>query len=118
MGRFLEIARDTEHSMPTHPPPMLEKNSISNLASAALAVLVSSLKPGEVTEPPFDAPASAVLQILVNADRPVPHPEIVRRMIAAGHDKTAARQAIARCQKRRWIEHNLVTGYILLLEGN
>ena len=113
MGRFLEIARDTEHSTPAHPPPMPEKNSVSSFASAKLAVLVTPLKPVEVAAPPFDAPASAVLQILVNADRPVPHPEIVRRMMAAGHDKTAAKQAIARCQKRRWIEHNLETGYVL-----
>ena len=118
MGRFLEIARDTEHrntehSMPTLPPPMPERTSLSSLASAALAVLISPLKPVEVAAPPFDALASAVLQILVREDRPVPHPEIVRRMIAAGHDKTAAKQAIARCQKRRWIEHNFETGYVL-----
>ncbi len=57
--------------------------------------------------------AADVLTILIEADRPMPHPEIVRRMENRGHDKTAARQAIACCQKRRWIEHNLETGYVL-----
>ena len=118
MGRLLQIARDTEHrntehSTSTHPLQILEKNFLPSLARAALAVLVPPPKPVEVAAPPFDAPASAVLQILVREDRPMPHPEIVRRMIAAGHDKTAAKQAIARCQKRHWIEHNLETGYVL-----
>ena len=28
-------------------------------------------------------------------------------------DQDTVRRAIARCQKRRWIEHNLETGYVL-----
>lgn len=113
MGRYLTIARDTEHQTPAHPPPMPEKNLISSVARATLAVLVSPMKLIEPVKPAFDAPASAVLQLLVQSDRPLPHQEIVRRMKAAGHDKTTAKQAIARCQKRHWIEHNLETGYIL-----
>ncbi len=57
--------------------------------------------------------ATDVVTILVEVDRPVPHPEIVRLMERRGHDKTTAKQAIAHCQKRRWIEHNLMSGYIL-----
>jgi hypothetical protein len=108
MGRFLEIARGTGPL-----PALLGPRTGSDPAAVSLSVLMPPLKPVLVAEPPFDASASAVLQILVAADRPVPHPEIIRLMEPRGHDKTAARQAIARCQKRRWIEHDLVAGYVL-----
>lgn len=116
MGRYLTIAQETkpgntEPFMSAHPPP--EKNSLTRLADATVAVLLSPMKSLKPVEPVFDAPASAVLQILVQADQPVPHQDIVQRMQATGHDKTTAKQAIARCQKRRWIEHNLTTGYVL-----
>jgi hypothetical protein len=108
MGRFLEIARETE-GLPAPP----EQRLVPSPAAINLPFPVPPLKPVSVTEPPFDALASAVLNILVDADQPVPHTEIVRQMGSRGHDKTAARQAIARCQKRCWIEHNLTTGYVL-----
>lgn len=108
MGRLLEIARDTERQ-----PAPPEQKPVPSPPPVNLPVPLMPLKPASVTEPPFDALASAVLNILVIADRPVPHTEIVRLMEKHGHDRTAARQAIARCQKRRWIEHDLVTGYVV-----
>ena len=108
MGRFLEMVRELEKTMTL---PMTLPTSFIKLPLLPAPVPVQAPLP--VAETPFDAPASAVLQILVQANRPVPHPEIVRLMERRGHNKTAAKQAIARCQKRRWIEHNLETGYVL-----
>ncbi len=109
MGRFLEMVRELEKTMtlPTVQPASPIKLPLLPIPPPVPAPLPAA-------ETPFDAPASVVLQILVQADQPVPHPEIVRRMEQHGHDKTAAKQAIARCQKRRWIEHNLETGYVLV----
>jgi hypothetical protein len=107
MGRFLEIARGSGML-----PALLGPRTAPSPPSIMRPIPLPPMQtPAAV--PPFDAPASAVLQILVVADQPVPHPEIVRRMLAAGHDKTAACQAIARCQKRRWIEHDLTAGYVI-----
>ena len=107
MGRLLEIVRDMKWL-----PTLSGRTVVPGPAAPPRSVPVPP-KPCQAAETPFDAPASAVLQIIVQAQQPLSHPEIVRRMLRRGHDKTAACQAIARCQKRRWIEHNLETGYIL-----
>ena len=109
MGRFLEMVRELEKTMTL---PMTQPTSFIKLPPLPAPLPVPA--PIAAAERPFDAPASTVLQLLVQANRPVPHPEIVRRMERHGHDKTAAKEAIARCQKRRWIEHNLETGYVLV----
>ena len=66
----------------------------------------------------FDPAASAVLGILVQAGQPAPHPAIVVAMAMKGYDKTAARKAIASCQAKGWIEHNLISGYVLAFKDN
>lgn len=104
MGRLLEIVRDMKW-LPGRPV-------VSGSAAPPCPVSMPP-KPCQAVEPPFDASASAVLQIIVQAQLPVSHPEIMRQMLRRGHDKIAARQAIARCQKGCRIEHNLETGYIL-----
>ena len=100
MGRFLQIARCR---------PILDF-SLPPLPSAKPFAEFVPLPPAD---DPFDPPAADVLHILVQADQPVSHTNLVSALIARGHEKTAARQAIARCQKRRWIEHDLETGYVL-----
>ena len=54
-----------------------------------------------------------VLGILAGAGQPVLHSQIVKKMAGRGHGKEAAREAIAACQGRGWIWHNLVSGYVL-----
>ena len=72
---------------------------------------------------PFHPALAAVLAVLVEAAAPVPHNQIVKALVKGGQEKKAAKEAIAACQKRGWIEHNLLTGYILggsadVLEGD
>ncbi len=109
MGRLLEIAR----TLPVLAP-----------APRALRTACEISVKSELSPPPayqkatlaltaFDPAASAVLGILVHAGQPVPHPAIVAAMAMKGYDKAAAQKAIASCQTKGWIEHNLTTGYIL-----
>lgn len=107
MGRLLDLARETE-DLALLPKPtkawVVEKGPVTPV------ILPHTLA---TAEPPFDALASAVLGIIVQAGQPVKHLDIVKALMGQGYDKTSARQAIARCQKWRWIEHDLETGYIL-----
>ncbi len=95
MGRLLEIARRTEHlvGMPEVPP------TLGPSAEAARRLLPPVPLPAQ-SEIPFDQGAADVLDILVKAKRPVLHSGIVKALAARGYDKTAAYQAIARCQRR------------------
>ena len=67
-------------------------------------------KQGSVSDPVV----SAVLKVLVQAERPVLHSQIVKALAAQGYSKRAAYVAIAWCQGQGWIAHNLVTGYELI----
>ena len=72
---------------------------------------------------PFHPALADVLAVLVEAAAPVPHNRIVKALVKGGQEKKSAKEAIAACQKRGWIEHNLLTGYILggsadVLEGD
>lgn len=60
----------------------------------------------------LDPVTCAVLNVLVQAGRPVPHPQIVKVLATQGHSKAAAYAAIASCQGQGWIEHNLVSGFV------
>jgi hypothetical protein len=105
MGRLLEIVRETERTMLS----VLAPSFVPLSAPAVLPIAVLPVR----AEPQFDQAASDVLGILVQADQPVPHSRIVAALVAKGYTKVEACQAIARCQKRRWVEHNLTTGYVL-----
>ena len=85
-------------------------------APAAPNTPVSTAPPAQSPTPPpapLDRPAADVLAALVHADLPLTHTALLRALAECGHDPTTARQAIARCQHWRWIEHNLTTGYVL-----
>ena len=58
-------------------------------------------------------PVADVLAVLTDAGGPVPYPQIVVALAGQGHQKESARQAIAEAQAQRWIEHNLISGYVL-----
>ncbi len=72
---------------------------------------------GSAEAPEWDQAAADVLDILARADGPMPHPGIVKALAGRGHEKAAAQAAIAGCQGRGWIWHNLTTGYELPGEG-
>ena len=61
----------------------------------------------------FIQPAADVLAVLIKADTPLLHTAIVAALADRGHGKAAAYKAIADVQGRGWIEHNLITGYII-----
>ena len=107
MGRYLDIARKTKNLAP-----------LPECSQAPLGVTWPYLPPPAIQIPDsgeydFDHPASDVLDILTKAVQPVSHSAIVKALVEKGHERINAKQAIARCQKHRWIEHNLVNGYIL-----
>ena len=108
MGRLLDIARTT-------------KGTIQPSATTADAFRGDSppsrlppLRPASVpAEPLYDITAAEVINLIAQACRPVSHSTILKTLAEAGQDKVSVRQAIARCQKRGWIEHDLVTGFVL-----
>lgn len=114
MGRLLEIAR----TLPVlTPPPGMPRTTCEISVKSELSSPQAYQKaPLALTA--FDPAASAVLGILVQAGQPVPHPAIVVAMAMKGYDKTAARKAIASCQAKGWIEHNLISGYVLAFKDN
>ena len=61
----------------------------------------------------FSQPAADVLAVLLNADTPLLHTALVAALADLGHGKAAACKAIADVQGKGWIEHNLVSGYVL-----
>ena len=61
----------------------------------------------------WDQGAADVLDLLARADAPLSHTAIVRGLAGRGYGKAAAYKAIAGCQGRGWIEHDLTTGYVL-----
>ncbi len=105
MGRYLDMARDTKNLavLPAWSPPV---------NSWPCFPLPNKQAP-ESAEEDFDGPASTALDILVKVGEPVSHSGIVKALVKRGYDKTEAKQAIARCQKWGWIEHDLRTGYAL-----
>ena len=122
MGRLLEIAR----TLPVLVPPPRQAKAACKIKEVVCEKSVKSeLSPGGETRlepevkipvqsaPAFHPAASAVLGLIACADLPLPHPQIVRDMAGQGYSKDAAKQSIAYCQKRGWIEHNLTTGYVL-----
>ena len=60
---------------------------------------------------------AGVLDLLVKAGMPMSHMVIVQALAGRGYDKATAYKAIAACQRHGWIEHNLVSGYVLSLHG-
>lgn len=104
MGRLLDIARRT---------PVCATAPLSATPRPEPAPSPAPIPPRPEPTPPLDRPASDVLAALVHADQPLTHTALLHALAERGHTKEAARQAIARCQHRRWIEHNLTTGYVL-----
>ena len=47
------------------------------------------------------------------SDVPLSHTALVNLLQGDGLDKDAARAAVADAQRRGWIEHDLVSGYVL-----
>lgn len=107
MGRYLDMARDTKNLA-----VLPELSPMTSGETWPSFPLPAAPEP-RLAEDDFDGPASDVLDILARAEQPIPHSQIVKAMTNKGHERTEAKQAIARCQKREWIEHNIATGYIL-----
>ena len=61
----------------------------------------------------WNACQAGVLDLLVKAGLPMSHTALVQALAGRGYDKTTAYKAIAACQRHGWIEHNLVSGYVL-----
>ena len=105
MGQLLDIAR--RHSaLPAPPRPTSTSRPMPPHPTAVPT-------PAPPAPAPLDRPAADVLAALVHADQPLTHTALLHALAERGHDPTTARQAIARCQHWRWIEHNLTTGYVL-----
>ena len=103
MGQLLDIAR-RHAALAATPRP----------ARPAPTPPLAAVRPPTPPAPaPLDHPAADVLAALVHADQPLTHTALLLALAERGHDKETARQAIARCQHWRWIEHNLTTGYVL-----
>jgi len=61
----------------------------------------------------WDAEAAEVLAVLVKATAPTPHQHLLAALVQRGYDREAARAAIRRAQTSGWIQHDLVSGYVL-----
>jgi hypothetical protein len=61
----------------------------------------------------WDAETAEVLTVLVEAAAPVPHQHLLTSLARRGHSREAARAAIGRSQASGWIQHDLVSGYVL-----
>ena len=107
MGRLLDIARKTKSALrPSATPADAFQDSPPNR--------LSPLRPASVSlEPRYDVAAADVVNLIAHAGRPVSHSTILKTLVGAGRDKVSVRQAIARCQKQEWIEHDLMAGYVL-----
>ena len=103
MGQLLDIAR--RHAALPAPPRPARPTPTPPVAVAH--------PPAPPAPAPLDRPAADVLAALVHADQPLTHAALLHALTERGHDPITARQAIARCQHWRWIEHNLTTGYVL-----
>ena len=106
MGHLLDLVRETEVTVPLGET----RAAVADSGWGTTRVILPMATP----EPPFDTLAAAVLDVVVQAGQPVSHPSIVTALMGRGHGRTSARQAIARCQKWQWIEHDLATGYMLV----
>ena len=61
----------------------------------------------------WNACQAGVLDLLVKAGLPMSHTALVQSLAQRGYDKATACKGIAACQRYGWIEHNLVSGYVL-----
>ena len=109
MGRLIDIARTTKGA----PRPSAAPVDASREDSPPNRL--PPFRPASVlAEPLYDMVAADVVNLIAQAGQPVSHSTILKALAETGRDKVSARQAIARCQKQGWIEHDLVTGYVLL----
>ena len=99
MGRLLDIAQAV--------PRMNEQQEVSQESLREKREKVRLPKSG------WNQAAADVLNILVSAGKPLPLSALVQQMTERGHPKKKARAEVLSCQWRGWIEHNLVSGYIL-----
>ena len=108
MGRLLDIARKTRGTLrpSAAPAEASRKDSPPNR--------LPPFRPASVpAEPLYDRVAADVVNLIAHAGRPVSHSAILKTLAATRRDKASVRQAIACCQKQGWIEHDLITGYVL-----
>ena len=68
---------------------------------------------GDAAPVEWNHPAADVLDILARAGVPLLHTALANALMGRGYSKAEARMAISDCQGRGWIEHDLVSGYIL-----
>ena len=108
MGRLLDIARKTKETLrpSAAPAEASRKDSPPNR--------FPPFRPASVpAEPLYDRVAADVVNLIAQAGQPVSHSIILKALAETGRDKASVRQAIACCQKQGWIEHDLITGYVL-----
>jgi len=110
MGRLLDIARKTKGTLrpSAAPADAFRKDSPPNR--------LPPFRPASVPAGPlYDMVAADVVNLIAQVGRPLSHSTILKTLVATGRDRVSVRQAIARCRKQGWIEHDLVTGYVLPL---
>ena len=93
-----------------------ELNELNELSPAAQGYQSAPRNQLAGCNPPaaeWNQSASDVLDVLVKAGAPQFHTAIIGKMAERGYSKASAYQAIAHCQGRGWIWHNLVSGYEL-----
>jgi len=122
MGRLLDIAR----TLPNVAPPPRTRASegveqttridqIADPTTGAPKPLPSARSAQSAIRQTieYNPTAADVLDVLARADAPLLHTAILKRLGERGHSKKEGSQAIKFCQRRGWIEHNLVSGYVL-----
>ena len=108
MGRLLDIARKTKETL----QPSVASADASRKDSSPNRL--PPFRPASVpAEPLYDRVAADVVNLIAQAGQPVSHSTILKALAETGRDKALVRQAIARCQRQGWIEHDLVTGFVL-----
>ena len=65
----------------------------------------------------WNACQAGVLDLLVKAGMPMSHTVLVQSLAQRGYDKATACKGIAACQRYGWIEHDLISGYVLSVDG-
>lgn len=116
MGRFLDIAQAVplvETALAKQTVKRIQQlDAASYQAEAEHRRAVSDLSAVNPVAG-WSQPAADVLDILVKTDAPIEHAVLMAALAEKGHGKAAAYKAIADVQGLCWIEHNLMTGYVL-----
>ena len=123
MGRLLDIARNVGWVGISHSPQLVRqiekmdhvafRTESKAVASCAKSELSAVSGAAVIPAAEWSQPVADVLNVIVRAGQPVLHSQIVIALKERGYNKSAAYAGIGAAQGRGWIEHNLVSGYVL-----